>query len=494
MFWADKLLEGRKGSEWINDAWTPSGTVHMGGLKGPIIHDVLFKIIKEQGRKVKYTFGFDDMDPIDGLPKELEKTHRKYMGVPIANVPSPDGKGSFGDYFGKEMLDLFTKLDIQAEVYQASDYYRKGIYNRAIKFVLDHAEEVRRVYSTLYQKKIASNWFPFQVICSRCGKLGTTKVVSWDGKEVSYECQENLVKWAKGCGKRGKISPFDGNGKMPYKVEWAAKWWTFGVTVEGAGKDHMSKGGTYDVAKKILMDVFKGKPPLSFSYEFFLYDGKKMSSSKGLGLTGKELLALLPPQLVRFLMIKTPPNQALEFNPSRTDIIPRLYDEYQKAAESKEDYLQRSYLFSQIDTDLKPLKMRFSQLVQLIQMPNKQEEIEKKGLSQWVTYAKTWLKNYAPESEKFEFKKNISEETKKFSKKQKEFLDKVAEELKKDWEAREFQEKLYEWAKEISLSSNEAFKAIYISLIGKDHGPKAAWLILENKELVKSRFKKIASS
>lgn len=39
MFWADKLLEGRKGSEWINDAWTPSGMVHMGSLKGPIMHD-----------------------------------------------------------------------------------------------------------------------------------------------------------------------------------------------------------------------------------------------------------------------------------------------------------------------------------------------------------------------------------------------------------------------------------------------------------------------
>lgn len=34
MFWADKLLEGRSGDEVVNDAWTPSGMVHMGSIRG----------------------------------------------------------------------------------------------------------------------------------------------------------------------------------------------------------------------------------------------------------------------------------------------------------------------------------------------------------------------------------------------------------------------------------------------------------------------------
>jgi lysyl-tRNA synthetase class I len=41
MFWADELLQNmqsipasRPEKEWINDAWTPSGIIHMGGLKG----------------------------------------------------------------------------------------------------------------------------------------------------------------------------------------------------------------------------------------------------------------------------------------------------------------------------------------------------------------------------------------------------------------------------------------------------------------------------
>jgi len=493
MFWADQLLQNRKGTEWINDAWTPSGIIHMGGLKGPVIHDVLFKILKEQGKKVKYTFGFDDMDPIDGLPSNLQKSHEKYMGIPICNAPSPDGKGSFGDYYGNKMRDLFKKLDIQAEIYLASDYYEKGVYNKAIEFVLDHADKVRKVYSDMYKKKIAKDWFPLQVICPNCGKLGTTKVTGWDGKEVSFSCQENLVKWTRGCGNSGKVSPYNGNAKMPYKVEWAGKWWTFGVTIEGAGKDHASAGGTYDVAKKILKDVFGKESPLSFAYEFFLYNGKKMSSSKGLGLTGENLLEVLLPQIARFLMIKTPPNQAIEFNPNQTDIISRLYDDYQKAAESSEDYLKRSYKFSQVGKEKKPPKERFTIFAQWVQMPNMQDQIKKEGLEEWAKYAKVWVEKYAPEDVKFEIQEKVPKEIEKLNQKQKEFLKKVSEELNKDWVAEEFQKKLYEWAKEKNISSSGAFQALYISIIGKDHGPKAAWLILENKKFSQKRFKYVSS-
>lgn len=299
MFWADQILKDRIGSEWINDAWTPSGIIHMGGLKGPVIHDVLFKILKEQGKKVKYTFGFDDMDAIDGLPNELLKTHEKYMGIPICNAPSPDGNGSFGEYYISMMSEIFKKLNIEAEIYLASDYYKKGIYNKAIKHVLDNADKVRKVYSEMYKKEIAKDWFPLQVVCPSCGKVGTTEVIAWDGKEVSFVCKKDKVKWAQGCEFSGKIPPYDGKATMPFKVEWAAKWWTFGVTIEGAGKDHASAGGTYDVARKITKEVFGVEPPLALPYEFFLYDGKKMSSSKGVGLTGQDLLEVLPSQLVR---------------------------------------------------------------------------------------------------------------------------------------------------------------------------------------------------
>ena len=485
MFWADKLLEGRTGKEIINDSWTPSGIVHMGSLKGPVIHDVLFKILKEQKRDVTFMYGFDDADPIDGLPPDLEASHSKYLGIPLHKAPAPDGNGSFGEYFGNKMKALLGELGVTPEIYKTSELYQKGTFNKAITFLLDHAKGVRKVYGDVYQKTIADDWFPLQVVCPKCGKLSTTKVTAWDGKEVTFSCEENLVKWAKGCFATGKISPFDGNAKLPWKVEWAAKWYTFGVTIEGAGKDHASAGGSYDVARKIYNEVFEKEPPLSFAYEFFLSGGKKMSSSKGLGLTGEELLEVLPPELARFLMIKTPPNQAVEFNPRDTDAIPKVYDDYQGAR------LDRVFALSQVGNVKEPPLRRFYDLIQLIQMPNKQGEIKKQGLEEWVPYAKKYIEKYAPESLTFAVQEEIPASAKNLSEKQKEFLKKVAQEIANDWDPEELQTKLYEWAKEIGISSGDAFAAIYTSLIGKNHGPKAAWFILDNKEFVKKRFAEV---
>lgn len=493
MFWADKLLENVKGPQVINDSWTPSGVIHMGSLKGPVIHDVLYKILKERGGEVKFMYGFDDADPVDGLPPDLQKSHSKYLGLPLFKTPSPDGKGKFGDFYSNKMKKLLYTLGvIPTETYKTSELYRKGIFNKAISFVLDHASEIRKVYAEMYKKKIADDWYPLQVICSNCGKIGTTKVTGWDGKQVNFCCEKNLVKWAQGCGICGKISPFDGNSKMLYKVEWAAKWWTFKVTIEGAGKDHASAGGTYDVARKIIKDVFHQEPPLWLPYEYFLYNGKKMSSSKGIGLNAEQLLEVLPSAITRFLMIKTSPNQAIEFNPNGTLIISKLFDDYQAVALSKDALSQRVLKLSRVSGAQKTPTVRFQTLAQWVQMPNMEPEIKKESLEEWAKYARIWVEKYAPESEKFLAQKQLPVAAKDLSAKQKEFLRRISSELDKRWEAEEFQKQLYEWAKEFSLSSKDAFSAIYLSLIGKDHGPKAAWLILSlDKEFVKKRFNEL---
>ncbi len=470
MFWADELLANVKGPQIINDSWTPSGMVHMGSLKGPVIHDTLFRILKDRKQKVKFIYGFDDADPIDDLPPDLQSSHSKYLGIPLYLVPAPDGRGSFADYFADKMKSLLSALNIKPEIYKTSELYNNGTFNKAIQFVLDNAEKVRRVYSAVYQKEIANNWFPLQVICPKCGKVGTTKVTGWDGKEVSFSCEETLVKWAKGCGASGKTSPFDGKSKMPWKVEWAAKWWTFGVTIEGAGKDHASAGGSYDVALKICREVFAKEPPLQFAYEFFLTGGKKMSSSKGVGMTGGELLSALPPELVRFLMVKTKINQAVNFDPYEPTTIPRLFDEYDEKNPSN--------------------KMRFSDVVNLLQVPGKEKELEREDVLPRVSYAKIWLDRFAPEEDKFTVKDEFPEAALHLSGLQKIFLGKIIDEISKDLKPEVFEVRLYELAKEIELSSKDAFTAIYNSLIGKDHGPKAGQLILSlEKKFVIDRFR-----
>jgi lysyl-tRNA synthetase class 1 len=368
--------------------------------------------------------------------------------------------------------------------------------NSLIKECLDKAGIIRDIYEELYKKKLPKDWFPFQVFCPNCGKQSTTRVINWDGEKVSFTCDVDRVKWTKGCGSKGSISPFSNKkeiaGKLPWKVEWACKWRIIGVTVEGGGKDHMSSGGSHDLASLVCKRVLNYPVPYPIGYEFFLVGGKKMSSSKGLGSSSSEMLEILPPELLRFLMVKTKINQAINFDPSG-DIIPKLFDDYQKAADAyykkTDEDLARVFELSQVGGVKRPPSVRFSILAHWVQMPNMEKAIKKEGLTEWGKYAKLWVEKYAPESEKFVVQKELPGRAKGLSLGQKKYLKKIASELGKKWDAEDFQKNLYEWSKELGILSKDAFAAIYVSLIGKDHGPKAGWLILSlDKEFVKKRF------
>ncbi len=508
MFWVDSVAQELKRRkfplEWVDDMKTPSGRIHVGALRGVVVHDLAFKALKELDVKAKYTYIFDNHDPMDSLPVYLSSAQfEKYLGMPLFKVPSPvKGFSDYAEYYAKEFMGVFNKIGCHPEILWSTDLYKSGKINPLIKECLDKAQEIRKIYEELYKKKIAKNWYPFQPYCPSCGKVSTTEVYSWDGKKVSFTCGINAVPWTKGCGFRGEISPFSGEegiaGKLPWKVEWAAKWKVLGVTVEGAGEDHMSRGGSHDLTSLICERVINYPVPYPLPYAFFLIGGRKMSSSKGRGSSASEMLEILPPELLRFLMVKTKISQQINFDPSG-DTIPKLFDEYQKAADAyfskKDDDLARIFELSQIGKIKKPPSIRFSVLAQWVQMPNKEEEIKKEGLEEWAGYAKTWVEKYAPESEKFSIQKTLPDSAKNLSYEQKKYLRKVSLELNRSWKPEDFQINLFEWAKELKLSSKDAFSAIYLPLLNKSYGPKAGWIILSlDKEFVKKRFLDAANS
>jgi lysyl-tRNA synthetase class 1 len=500
MFWADGVAEEIINSKkhkpyWVDDMFTPSGFAHVGSVRGPLVHDMLYKALKDAKQEVRSTYIMNDFDPIDGLPPEFSEKFEKYLGVPLRAVPSPEeGFDSFADYFAKDFQSVLRSLGVEAQFLSSWDMYREGKFNEAIKSALDNSDKIQDIYQKVSgSKKREKGWLPLQVICENCGKLGTTRVHDWDGKTVAYTCEPEMVKWAKGCSHTGRMSPYDGKGKLPWKVDWPAHWKVLGITIEGAGKDHSSAGGSRDIARALCEEVFKYPDPFNLPYEFFLIGGKKMSSSKGLGLKARDLTSLLPPDVGRFLFTKTDYKRAIEFDPFETMAIPVLFDEYQKAADAyfnkDNDDLGRLFKFSQIGEIKKPPKVRFQVLAQWVQMPNMEEEIKKEGLEVWAKYAKNWIENFAPESEKFAVLKEIPEAAKSLSKTQKELLSKLGKEIEKKWDGEAFQTRIYDLGKELGLTGKETFASIYISLIGKDHGPKAAWLILSlGKDFVMKRF------
>lgn len=525
MFWGDRIAEDIKNKYAekiksgeplvIRDEKTMSGRVHVGSLRGVAIHGIISEILTEQKIANKYLFEINDFDPMDGLPVYLDQEKFKpYMGMPLLNVPSPDGTAkNYAEYFAAEFTDVIIKTGFQPEHYRSSDLYKEGKYNEVIILALENAEKIREIYKKVSGSQKEETWLPIQMICQKCGKIGTTRPISFDGQEVEYICEENMVKWAKGCGHHGKNSPFDGNAKLPWKVEWAAKFKILGVDIEGAGKDHSTRGGSREIADAISREIFGYEPPFNIPYEFFQVGGKKMSSSKGAGSSSREIANLLPTEMIRLLLLGKNPNRVIEFIPDG-DTIPILYDTYDKMAEAyfKKEESDQFRIFKLINIDEKKLKERFMprffQVAFLVQMPHMDllEEVEKikgaklteedkKEAGYRADYARKWMAAYAPEDYKYELQeKNVPEAAKNFSPEQKNSLSLILEYIKsqKTLDGQELHTKLHDIKQELNIEPKTMFSAIYLSFLGKDSGPKAGWFLsVLDREFLEKRLKEV---
>lgn len=520
MFWVDEIVEDilrkiPKDSYLITDGFTPSGHAHVGNLRGPLLHDLVRRGLDGKNHKAIFQLDFEDFDPMDGLPKYIDQSFIKYMGIPLCNIPAPDGKSkSFAEQFGLEFEKVLKDLGVSFRLVKTSVLYKEGKFNKSIKIVLDHAEEIRQIYKEISGSDKDLDWYPFQVVCPNCGKIGTTKVTGWDGKVVKFKCVENLVEWAKGCGKEGEISPFDGNGKLPWKVEWPAKWYELGTDIEGEGKDHFAAGGSRDIGDRLCRDIFKIKPPYDIHYEHILVGGKKMASSKGLGVISKDMADFLPANILRFLFVRTRAKRAIEFKPEG-ETIPLLYDEFDRTAElfakDPKNDIARAFYFTQIDplTSLgagqPKYLLRFSKIAYALQMPRvnifeyaekekgeQLTDVEKQEIENRIKIAKKWLEKFAPENYKFTILDKMPDVN--LTSEQKEFIKKVLAlyEPKEKWAGGDLHKEIHNIKNEMGISPRDAFSAIYQIFIGKDSGPQAGWLLASlDREFVIKRLKEI---
>ena len=510
MFWCDTLVEKIEGPQTINDSKTPSGRAHVGALRGPLIHDAIFRTLQGKGVPVRYLFGVDDYDPVDEIPYGEAGHFEKYLGAPLCNTPPPpDSKATdMADHFIGEFFSVFGELGIRPEFYRMRDIYRSGKFNEAIDAILRKADVVRRIYKKVSGSERDEDWHPFQSICENCGRIGTTVVTAYDGKEVTYDCKTDLVKWAVGCGHHGKVSPFDGKGKLPWKLEWCAKWKTFPVTIEGAGQDHSTKGGSRDVAMACLREIFGQEPPLNCPYDFFLVGGAKMSSSKGVGVTCREMADFLPPELLRFLLIRPPPRQPVNFEPSEVYII-KLFNEFDR---SKHTYFhdekplpgsRRIYELSQVQAEPDYWTADFQLITALTQMPHLDvvRELEKRKGSPFtglerrhlelrIRAAHYWVENYATEEERTRLQETLPARAQELSATQRAFLHILAGLLPQvKWEGEALQVCIFSAARLTPIDQPSAFKAIYRVLLDRENGPKAGnFLSFLERDFVTRRF------
>lgn len=509
MFWADELAASLEGPQVVNDSKTPSGTVHVGSLRGVVLHDAIARAIAERGLPVEFRYGVDDLDPMDAQALLTPDAVDRFMGVPLSVVPAPEGSPaeSYARHFvGELFMGTFAGLGIHPTIYWMSDLYRDGTMDRFIRSALDAAELVREIYLRVSRVEKAPGWLPVSVICEACGKIGTTLASDWDGETVAYACLPEYVTWARGCGHSGRVVPAAGRAKLPFNVDWAAKWTLFGVTVEGCGKDLATRGGSRDRTDAISRELFHREPPLNVPYEFLNIGGRKMSTSKGRGAAAHQMAELIPAELLRFLFLRHQPRRAIEFDPEG-DTIPGLFDEFDRIAAAvagrpvngqlpadPERIFRQSLLDPAADAAVEAGRFRppFRHLALLVQVPGvdvaARMAAEKGGpldaaeeaiLEERTRIARLWLETLAPERYRIAVRDDLPEEVTALTEAQRIVLRDLgtiaADEQPTTGDT--WQDCIFRAAQARGVSSGDAFAAVYAAFLGRANGPRAGWLL-----------------
>jgi lysyl-tRNA synthetase class 1 len=526
MFWADEVAASIEGPQIVNDSKTPSGTVHVGSLRGVVLHDAIARAIGQRGLPVRFLYGVDDLDPMDTQAHLSGDAIAQYMGVPLSRVPPPSGStaASYARHFvGELFLQTFEPLGVRPEIYWMSEQYASGAVDPWIRLALERADGVREIYRRVSHVEKRDDWLPLSVICETCGRIGTTEATDWDGSTVRYRCVPGAVTWATGCGHEGRIAPFGGNAKLKWNLDWAAKWGLFGVTVEGCGKDLATAGGSRERSDAISREVFDREPPLNVAYEFLNIGGRKMSTSRGTGAAAHEIAELLPAELLRFLFLRHKPRRAIDFDPEG-DTIPGLFDEFDRIAAAVAGRPVRGELppdpdriftLSLVDPDadvaVEAARFRppFRHLALLVQVPGVDlvqrmtaekgsplDDVELAILDERARICRRWLEDFAPDRYRVAVQETLPPGTSSLTEVQRVFLAALADgvEHERPEQGDAWQDLIFRTAQAHGAASGDAFGALYESFLGRPNGPRAGWLLASlDRGFVVSRLREASS-
>ncbi|MBU0978852.1 lysine--tRNA ligase [Patescibacteria group bacterium] len=514
----------------VDDMKTPSGRVHVGSLRGVVLHDLVAKVLATKtDQPVTSTYVINDLDGMTKIPSYLDtKKYQPYIDKPLCQIPAPQitesgidtshipseekkklqEANSYAQLYAFDFIHAFRYLGCSQEIVWSHQLYESGQMNGVIKTSLDKAQVIKDIYTKVAEYDLPTNWYPFKSF-DKDLQSKKTLTQSWDGQKVEAVSLDKDGQELK----RFTTSPFDGSGKLMWKIDWPAHWQVMGVTIEGSGKDHTSAGGSRDMANAFCEQVFNSIIPFDIPYEWILVRGAKMSSSKGVGTSAREFVQLFPPAVGRFLFTNKHFNQVIDFDPA-TMAVPDLFDDYDQAAqifwgqETGDQRLARSFELAQVGAVPKPYFLpRYRDVAGWMQYPEKDLEAEftkikgsaltKKEIAELELrkkHAQIWLDNYAPSEFQLTPRANVSYDTSSLTADQKEFVIwTINQVLNKKWpDPQELQQAIFTESKN-GIGPKQAFTSIYQVLLGKTHGPRAAWLLLNTpKEILHNCQKQLS--
>lgn len=496
MHWADVIARDimSKGSKHlISTGISPSGHIHVGSLREAITAKAVYRSLLDMNADVKLIYLVDDYDPLRKRYPFLPERYEKEIGRPLCRIPCP-GDGcheSYGHHFIQPFLDAIADMGVRPKVYHTAKVYEEGGFAEVTDIAIREREKIAAILKEVTGRDVPAGFYPYSPLCSACGHF-TDKITGYEHPYVHYKCH---------CGHEGKADIRKGEGKLPWRVEWAAKWKLFGVTCEPFGKDHAAAGGSYDSGVRLAREIFGIEPPFPVPYEFIQFKGKgQMHKSTGNVVTGTDALAITPAPVLAFSVMRYSPDRHIDYDPGlgildtvdEYDKMEALY--YEGGADEKEKDLLRAYELAQPECTRpkKPLQVPYRHLVHIVQtapdldgvltMIKRTENLvsidaeDRAVIEQRCACVRHWLDNFAPEEVKFSIASTMPQV--ELGDDEKRFLSALLPVLKDaEWNATALHDAVHGTATGLGVPAKVAFQSLYKILIGKKQGPRLGYFL-----------------
>jgi lysyl-tRNA synthetase class 1 len=469
-----------------------SGIPHVGNVSDGIRSHAVTVALQAQGYGSELIAFCDDKDGLRKVPAGFPQALKKYLGFPVRMVPDPYGcHKSFGEHSNSLLLEAFDKCGVKYKFMSATEIYEKGLLNKEIETILQNAQRVGEIIREEVGQEKFEEALPYFAICSNCGRIYTTRAYKFLPKEhkVLYTCEGMEIKGQQfeGCGHQGEANYTRGEGKLVWKVEFAARWRALDIRFEAFGKDIADSVRVND---RICQEILNYPAPYHAKYELFLAKGgKRFSKSAGTVFTPQVWFRYGSPQSLNLLMLK----RFVGTRAISVMDIPRYMNEFdelediyfgEKKVENKKELAKLQGLYEYLWW-LKPpsqssVHVLYNLLVYLAKVAPKESESryiteklkeyqfleEKKGLTsnleERIRYAFNWTQDFG----------EISERTIKLGSEERQAIEELMQIMQTEMDADQVQGAVFNLARKYNIQPGQFFRTLYTILLGTPTGPR----------------------
>jgi lysyl-tRNA synthetase class 1 len=466
-----------------------SGFPHIGSFADCARAYAVALAVQEAGFNSEYIAFADDLDGLRKVPAGLPKSLERYLGYPVTAIPDPYScHESYGEHMTALLLEALDTCGIHYTFMSGKKAYEKGVYNNEIKTLLRNAKRVGEIVREEVGQDKFVDVLPYFPVCSNCGRIYTTKAETFLPKEekILYTCEGMEVKgrWLEGCGHKGEADPNQGEGKLSWKVEFAARWKALDIRFEAYGKDIADSVRVND---RICQEVLNWHPPSHVQYEMFLdKSGKKISKSAGNVFTPQVWFRYGSPQSLLLLTLKrfvgTRALSVIDI-PQYMNELDELEDIFlgKKRIPDEKERAKRTGLYKYCHLFKYPKTsshVPYNLLTYLAKVaPEGFEEkfiVEKlrdygyvteevpEDLKKRIEYASNWSQDFM----------EIKERTTKLENREIEAIEELIQALEANKEEGQIQNTIFIIARKYAIKPAKFFKTLYTVLLGVPEGPR----------------------